>query len=236
MPTNMSPAMTNFSSSFINRDRRRLTAAVILGSLGLSACSDRQTAANVAPGPAGKPQPISILSSLGAPSSPSSYASQASGPALGELYNQITTKMHGFTAGSAQSKVGIVVIFDPQCPHCGRLWAQSQRLWKEVQFAWLPVPLMNAESLNQGAMILGAPDPIAFMQEHEASILSNKGGTPLNATLFERGKSKIDVNRQLATLVRVDSVPLIFHKKANGEILATKGGMGAEELVVLIQS
>lgn len=219
----------------INTERRRLAKAVALfglGGLGLAGCSKSADP----PAALSSPQAISILTSLGPANAAGGVASESSGDTLKTLFTTITSKMHGFQAGNPSSNVGVIVLFDPQCPHCGRLWGQSKRLWTEVRFAWLPVPLMNKDSLNQGAMILGAKDPVAFMDQHEASIVGGHGGTPLDPALFELGKDKIEANRKLAREVRVDSVPLIYHRKPNGEILATKGGMGAEELVVLIQS
>ena len=207
-----------------------------MGGLGLVGCGDRTSAAAA---PAQAPvaaQPIVLKSSMGPDSAPGARASEASGKPLADLFTLITGKMHGFQSGNAKSATAIIVVFDPQCPHCGRVWVESQRLNQEVHFAWMPVPLMNKDSLVQGAMLLGTPDPIAFMNTHERLLLENKGGAPLDQALFEKGKALIEVNRQLAVDMKIDVVPMIFHKKASGEILMTKGGVRAEELVVLVQS
>lgn len=231
--------MQNKALPSANLQRRRLGGALaLMGGLGLVGCGDRTPAA-AAVAPAQTPavaQPIPIKSSSGPDSAPGARASEMSGKPLADLYALITSKMHGFQSGNGKSTTAIVVVFDPQCPHCGRVWVESHRLNQEVHFAWMPVPLMNKDSLTQGAMLLGATDPIAFMTAHERLLLDNKGGAPLDQALFEKGKALIEVNRQLAVDVKIDVVPMIFHKKASGEILMTKGGVRAEELVVLVQS
>lgn len=225
--SNLSPA---------NFQRRRVGVALaMMGGLGLVGCGDRSPAV-AKQQPPSMPQPIVIKSSKGPASADGARASEASGPALENLFNVITQKMHGFQSGNAQSSTAVIVVFDPQCPHCGSVWVESHRLNQEVHFAWMPVPLMNKDSVTQGGMLLGAADPIAFMENHEKLLLEGKGGAPMDPGLYEKGKSKIEINRILAVDAKIDVVPMMFHRKASGEILMTKGGIRAEELVVLIQS
>lgn len=228
--------MNTKKNALLDCQRRRFGGAFALWSgLALAGCGNRTVSQPAVTAPV-VPQQISIKSSAGPVSPVGGVASEASGQTLASLFETITGKMHGFQSGNPNATVSLIVVFDPQCPHCGRVWVQSQRLNHEVRFAWIPVPLMNKDSTTQGAMLLGTSDPVAFMQGHEQLVLSGKGGAVMDPALFEKGKSKIEMNRILATQIKIDSVPMIFHKKANGDVLMTKGGMGAEELILLIQS
>lgn len=217
----------NTPSFFSRRRAIGLTGALAL--VAFSGC-DRQSASPATP------RQIVIRSSAGPESPAGSFASQLSGPPLATLYKLVTEKMVGFQSGNSSSGVGMVVVFDPQCPHCGKVWVESSRLAKEVNFAWIPVPMMNKQSTEQGAMLLGSTDPIADMNKHEELLLSGKGGLAMDMPVYERGVARIETNRQLATDLKIDAVPLILFRKANGEILSTVGGVRAEELVVMIQS
>jgi hypothetical protein len=73
----------------------------------------------------------------------------------------------GFAVGALMAANTVYVLFDPQCPHCAHLWEASQPLLKQARFVWLPVSILNAKSLPQGAAILGASDPAAAMAAHE---------------------------------------------------------------------
>ncbi len=99
---------------------------------------------------------------------------------------------------------------------------------------------MNRTSQPQIAQVVRSStestDPIADMNKHEELLLSGKGGLAMDMPVYERGVARIETNRQLATDLKIDAVPLILFRKANGEILSTVGGVRAEELVVMIQS
>ena len=76
----------------------------------------------------------------------------------------------GFTVGSEMTVRRVFVFFDPQCPHCAELWQAAKPLKSQARFVWIPVGVMNEASTAQGAALLAAPDPVAAMDAHEASM------------------------------------------------------------------
>jgi len=88
----------------------------------------------------------------------------------------------GFTVGTLMAAQTAYVLFDPQCPHCAALWASAQPLLRQTRFVWLPVALLNAKSLPQGAAIMTAANPVEAMTAHEKSLMAGQGGTSASAS------------------------------------------------------
>ena len=66
----------------------------------------------------------------------------------------VAAEATGFTVGAMMAANPVYVFFDPQCPHCGRMWEASLPLQKKAKFVWIPVSLLNASSGPQGAALL----------------------------------------------------------------------------------
>src|SRR5690606_23535120 len=103
----------------------------------------------------------------------------------------------GFTVGAMMAANTVYVLFDPQCPHCAALWESSQPLLRQARFVWLPVALLNAKSLPQGAAILGAANPAEAMSAHEKSLLANQGGISASASVPAEVEAAIKHNTAL---------------------------------------
>ena len=54
---------------------------------------------------------------------------QPSVPEMPEVLAQVS----GFSVGNPQG-LPVVVFFDPQCPHCGKLWHAVKPLYAQVRF------------------------------------------------------------------------------------------------------
>src|SRR3954453_17770544 len=106
-------------------------------------------------------------------------ASKANAPAAGSVpvsLEKIAAEGKGFNVGSTMSARVVYVFFDAQCPHCAALWEAAKPLKSQARFVWIPVGILNTNSTLQGAAILAAADPVAAMEEHEASMRDKKGG------------------------------------------------------------
>lgn len=209
--------------------------------LGLAGCSRPSTpavpAAPAAAASGAPPRPMPVIKSSAQPSVGSEPdASKAQGAELAALYETVSRQMYGFVVGNTQSPRTVHVVFDPQCPHCGRLWVQSAPLWERLRFVWLPVPLLRPESMTTGALIMASPNPAETMNVHEHKLLSND--TPLTPVpeLVERGRPQMQHNADVANRIRLDSVPFILHQRPTGEIVSTVGGIGAPEVLLLLGS
>ena len=140
----------------------------------------------------------------------------------------------GFTAGSQMSARTAYVFFDAQCPHCGALWNAAKPLKSQIKFVWVPVSLINPSSTSQGATLLAAADPVAAMDEHEASLLARQGGISAGSNL-DAHKASIAKNTELMTRFGFASVPVVIGTHAQtGALVTREGAMPTAALASLL--
>jgi thiol:disulfide interchange protein DsbG len=142
----------------------------------------------------------------------------------------IAAEAKGFTVGSEMSVRRVFVFFDAQCPHCAALWAAAKPLRPQARFIWVPVGLLNDASRSQGAALLAAADPIAAMDQHEASLQAKQGG--LTATgEFKEQRDQVAKNTQLMNRFGFASVPTIVGNHAQtGALVVQEGSMSTASL------
>lgn len=157
-------------------------------------------------------------------------AAAASATVVADAYALAATGQ-GFSTGPMMSAHTVYVFFDTACPHCAQLWANLQPLAASVKVVWMPVALLRPQSLSQGVAILGAPDPVAAMQQHEASVLNHGGGLTAMGTPDEALAAKVKANTALLQRLGADSVPLIVFRNArSGQAGQQSGAVSAEQL------
>lgn len=177
--------------------KRRFVLAAAASATLLAACG-KETAA-----PAGKP------AADAAPVSVDTIAAQA----------------RGFSVGSSMASRVVYVFFDAQCPHCAALWDASRPLRSQARFVWIPVGLINEKSVTQGAAILGATDPAAAMDQHEASLRTQQGGISAMG-VADAGKAVVKRNTEVMNSFGFGGVPTIVSKDpATGETKTMEGSM-----------
>jgi len=153
---------------------------------------------------------------------PSDAPTSAAIPA--NAYDLVAKQGRGFTVGALMSANPVYVLFDPQCPHCGHLWQQSQALHKKVKFVWIPTSFGKPQSLPQGVTLLAAANPLEAMNEHEISLLAGKGGISASATLPPELEQAVKNNTALLNQLRADSVPFIVAKHPQTGASITRSG------------
>lgn len=158
-------------------------------------------------------------------------SSGASAPAASKAAAQpvspaaIAAEAKGFTVGSEMNVRRVFVFFDPQCPHCAALWQAAKPLKSQARFIWIPVGLLNATSTLQGATILAASDPIAAMDQHEASLSAKQGGIKAADNIDEQ-KAAVAANTQLMNRYGFGGVPVVVANHAvSGEVVVREGSM-----------
>lgn len=142
----------------------------------------------------------------------------------------IEAEAKGFTVGTPMATRTVYVFFDPQCPHCAVLWQQAKPLKNQAKFVWIPVAFSGATGMAQGATILAAPDPVAKMEENEASILAKTGGITA-ASGLDAQKEQVKKNTELLTRMGFESVPSIVALHAQtGQLVTAEGSMPTAQL------
>lgn len=179
--------------------RRHLFPVLAAAMLALAGCGDSPTGSAGAGGaaPAAGSTPVSI--------------------------EAIKAEAKGFNVGSVMSTRTAYVFFDPQCPHCAALWKAAAPLRNQARFVWIPVGLLNEKSTSQGATLLAAADPVAAMDQHEASLMAQGGGISASVPSAEQ-KETIQRNTALMTRFGFASVPTVVAKHAQtGELVTIEG-------------
>jgi thiol:disulfide interchange protein DsbG len=146
----------------------------------------------------------------------------------------IEAEARGFTVGSTMSARTVYVFFDPQCPHCATLWLSAKPLKSQAKFVWIPVALLNKTSEGQGAAMLASKDPVATMDEHEASMTAKKGGISAMGDL-DAQRALVVKNTALMNRLGFASVPTIVAMHAQtGALVTREGGLPTPELAALL--
>lgn len=128
----------------------------------------------------------------------------------------------------------VYVLFEPQCPHCGRLWQASLPLHNKVKFVWMPLSF-SAKSLPQAAALLTAPNPLETMSAHEESLLAGQGGLSASSDIAPEIEQAIRTNSKVLTSLGADSVPFLISKnRLTGEVVSFNGAMDTASLARLL--
>jgi thiol:disulfide interchange protein DsbG len=146
----------------------------------------------------------------------------------------LESEAKGFVVGAPMAARTVYVFFDPQCPHCAVLWQSAKPLKSQAKFVWIPVGLIGKTSIAQGATILSAKDPIAAMEENEASILAKQGGIGAGSDI-DAQKPVVEKNTALLTRFGFESVPTIVALNAQtGALVTNQGSLPTAELARLL--
>lgn len=157
----------------------------------------------------------------------------AAAPALPSM-ETIAAEAKGFTVGSQMSKRTVYVFFDAQCPHCAVLWEAAKPLKSQAKFVWIPVGILNAASTSQGATLLASGDPVAAMDEHEASMKAGRGGISA-ASSIDPQKDAVAKNTALMTRMGFSGIPSIVGTHAQtGAVVSQEGALPTAALAELL--
>lgn len=175
-----------------------------------------------------------VLALAGCSKEEASGPAAASAPKRSASVEIVAAEAKGFTVGAMMAANPVYVFFDPQCPHCGRLWEASLPLQKKVKFVWIPISLLNASSGPQGATLLSAADPGKSMAEHEKSMRANQGGIPASGVKPEMEQA-IKKNTALFNNLGIEGVPYLIARNARTGTTVMRGGeMGTAAIAELV--
>ncbi len=161
-------------------------------------------------------------------------AGSAAAPGEAVSIPAIATQGKGFTVGSTMSVRTVYVFFDAQCPHCSALWVAARPLKSQAKFVWMPVGLINAASVSQGAALLAAPDPAAAMDAHEASMTQKQGGITASGSV-DAQRAQVEANTKLFNRYKFGSVPTIVAKHAvTGDLVVKEGSLPTASLAAVL--
>ena len=167
--------------------------------------------------------------------SPQDSANKTTAAAPANPYEAVAAQGRGFTVGAMMSAHTVYVLFDPQCPHCGRLWQASVPLHSKAKFVWIPINFGNPKSVPQGAALLSAANPAELMAAHETSLLAGAGGIAASSSVPAELEQAIKKNTELLNSLGADSVPyLVAKNQSTGAVVTHNGAVDTPELAALL--
>lgn len=167
---------------------------------------------------------VALLAACGKEAGNPSTAAPAAGSVPVSL-EKIAAEAKGFNFGATMSTRVVYVFFDPQCPHCATLWEATKPLRGQARFVWIPVALMGEKSVGQGAAILSATDPVAAMDQNEASVKAQQGGISAMG-VADAPKESVRANTKLFAGFGFGGVPAVVAKHATtGELVTIDGAL-----------
>ncbi len=165
------------------------------------------------------------------PPAPPPAAPQSASEKAAAIYDIVAARANGFSTGNMMATRVVYVLFDTQCPHCGRLWQESKPLLGRLKMVWAPVRLLGDLSTKQGAAILAAKDPVAEMDANERSLDAKRGGIVPPQDVPSDALAKVAANTKLMQELGVASVPFVAYKHpVTGSQLSFEGALTTEDL------
>ena len=159
----------------------------------------------------------------------------ASGGGASDTF-QAASRGTGFVVGQAMAARVALVFFDPQCPHCAKLWVAGKPLLDRIRMVWMPVAFINPSSGPQGALMLASKDAVATMDQHESLLAKGQGGLAVSGSADAGLLQKIQANTQLWKSLDARSVPHMVYRIGNdGPYGVQSGGMSTEMLAELLR-
>jgi len=155
------------------------------------------------------------------PDEPSHVSQQANEITFEKLIN--TT--HSFSTSPVSKNISdnMYVFFDPQCPHCTQLWLNAKdNINKDLPIVWIPVAVLNQNSMQQAAAILAATDPVEAMNKHETLRKEGKNGIEANM-INPKFYEQVKINNTQFDITKATGVPLILKQSKDGTIKAASG-------------
>lgn len=137
--------------------------------------------------------------------------------------DELISATSGFWVGPPMAAARIVVLFDPQCPHCGNLWRAAEALHGKARMLWVPVAILNRSSAAQGAALLAAPNSIELMTSHETLLSAGRGGITAMGTPDPAALAKVKANSEVFRALDGRSVPLVFWAGKDGALASQAG-------------
>ena len=137
--------------------------------------------------------------------------------------------LNSFKTGNMMAANQAYVLFDPQCPHCAKLWAETKKI-NGLSVNWIPVGFLNQKSTQQGAVIISSPDAAKLMNVHE-ELLSNNLGGMVTENVPAEGIKKITQNTEFFKN-NFDSVPVMIYQNSKTKEYGIIGGSVPKETII----
>ena len=136
----------------------------------------------------------------------------------------------------------VYIFFDPNCPHCHKLYETLSPLIarRDLQLRWIPVAMLSDTSLGKAAAILQAADPLSALQMNEddfgLSDLGPGGAITPAAVISDRTRLNLAANLSLLQEQNLFVVPVVVFRATDGEGHMFYGVPATENLNRLMQN
>ncbi|MDZ7853733.1 MAG: thiol:disulfide interchange protein DsbG [Halomonas sp.] len=140
---------------------------------------------------------------------------------------------HWIRDGDPQAARVIYTFTDPNCPYCARFHDQSRPWVKagEVQLRHIMVGILRSDSPAKAAALLGAEDPAAALQAHQASDEGIEGSAQPRKI-----EEQVYANNQLFETLGLMATPTSYYRNDESRLEKVEGAPDAERLEAMMGS
>jgi thiol:disulfide interchange protein DsbG len=129
------------------------------------------------------------------------------------------------------------VFFDPDCPYCHKLYAETRHWVKagRLQLRWIPVGILTATSPGKAGAILDAKDPLAAFHKNEGGYeAGTMGGIDEALEVSPRAEAALKENAELLSRTGLGSVPALLFRADDGNASLVFGAPSQAKLDAIL--
>jgi thiol:disulfide interchange protein DsbG len=137
-----------------------------------------------------------------------------------------------------ENRLQAVVFFDPNCPHCAKLWTRlyaDKSPYKGVATRWVPVAYMNEQSIGRAATLLSTPSRQALAQNFDGFDFANRQGGAAVASVTLDMRAQFQRTQSVWSQLGA-ATPLIVYLAKDGTVKSQLGLTPETEFSVMMQT
>nr|WP_295774416.1 thioredoxin fold domain-containing protein [Rhodoferax sp.] len=166
------------------------------------------------------------------------FATEGQRPLSKEIWQSVLSLSAIEVKSAKEDRPQAVVFFDPNCPHCAKLWARlyaEKSAYVNVATRWVPVAYMNAQSLGMAANLLSAPSRQTLAKNFEGFDFARRKGGATEASVALDMRSQIQRSQSLWSQLG-GATPLIVYVMKDGTVKVQLGLMPEADFVEMVHS
>jgi thiol:disulfide interchange protein DsbG len=174
--------------------------------------------------PIGSPVQSGMPPLVQIPSMPTTAPSTSPTTSPGERLMHDLASASSVTLGTNTSAPEILMIMDPNCPHCQATWKLLRDLVMKgsLQLRLIPIGTSEGDSERAAAMLISSTNPLDAWDKYVAGDKSKLAGTPGAAPL-----TGVRANHMLIDGWKIDRTPYLVYRSKDGKVKIVEGELTA---------
>lgn len=166
----------------------------------------------------GLPQPADIAAA--APPNLAAYKEALAKIPAGERLLFDLRAARGVMLGSNNDAPEIMMVMDPNCPHCQATWQALRNIVfaMKLRVRLIPIGDPNSEDERAAAILLSSPDPLNAWDKYVVGDKAQLAGSPNSAAI-----AGVQANRLLVDNWKINMTPYLVYRDKSGKVKVVQG-------------